>query len=360
MAMKNPIREEEDFSFVLQWHLTAKCDQHCQHCYMSDSSTYLNEIKNELDLNTCFRIIDDFSEAIEQWGVSGRINFTGGDPLLKKEIFDIIAYTRKRNINVGILGNPNHLDFETASKLKELGVFRYQISIDGLEGTHDRLRRRKGAFRDAIRAVRILNEVGIPSVVMFTVSKENADQLIDVIRLVAEENVAIFDFARLTPIGSGKKLENQLMTPMEYRQLLFDVLEEYRRLKEHGYKTLFGRKENLWTLLYYELGLLKPLPNNRDLIYSGCTIGCNILTILSDGTVLACRRLPVPIGKVPNQNLRDIFIGSDELNRMRNIDLMQKCSKCSLKQFCRGCRAIAYAVNGDYLAEDPQCWKVSA
>ena len=355
--MKNFNQEGEGFSFVLQWHLTARCDQQCQHCYVSDSPTYLNELKNELDLNTCLRIIDDFSSTLIRWGVPGRINFTGGDPLLKKEIFDIIAYARKKDIAVGILGNPNHLDYGTALKLKELGVFRYQISIDGLEDTHDRLRCRKGAFKDAIKAVRILNEVDLPSVVMFTVSKENANELIDVIRLVAEEKVTIFDFARLTPIGSGKQLEKQLLTPMEYRRLLFNVLEEYRRLNEMGYKTLFGRKENLWTLLYSELGLLKPLPDNKDIIYSGCMVGCNILTILSDGTVLACRRLPVAIGKVPNQNLRDIFINSDELSHMRDINLMQKCSKCNLKQFCRGCKSVAYAVKGDYLAGDPQCWK---
>lgn len=73
-----------------------------------------------------------------------RINFTGGDPLLREDIFDLIGYARKKGILVGILGNPNHLDYETACKLKKLGVSRYQVSIDGLEDTHDRLRDREG------------------------------------------------------------------------------------------------------------------------------------------------------------------------------------------------------------------------
>lgn len=355
MTDNNISVREDEFNFALQWHLTVRCDYRCQHCYVYGSSTYKQELKNELDYETCLTVIDDFYEMITRWGVRGRINFTGGDPLLKEEIFDILDYTQRKGISVGILGNPDHLDYDIASHLKELGVFRYQLSIDGLEDTHDRIRRTKGAFKDAIRAIRILNEVELPCVVMFTVSKENANELIDVIRLVAKEEVPIFDFARLSPVGIGKQLG--VLTPKEYRSLLLNVLEEYRLLQENGCKTRFGRKENLWTLLYQELGLLKPLPNDKETIYSGCLVGCNILTILSDGTVLACRRLPIEIGKVPKQSLRDIFISSRELNLMRDTELMQKCSKCELKQFCRGCKSVAYAIKGDYLAGDPQCWK---
>ncbi|CAD6492420.1 MAG: Coenzyme PQQ synthesis protein E [Candidatus Argoarchaeum ethanivorans] len=343
--------------FTLQWHLTAKCDQHCKHCYMYDSPTYEQEVRNELKYETCLNIIDDFSNAIDHWGISGRINFTGGDPLLKERVFDIIEYARRKSIAVGILGNPNHLDYKTAKKLKDLGVIRYQISIDGMEETHDSLRRKKGAFEDAIRAINVLNDVGIPSVVMFTLSKINANELIDVIRLVAKEGVSIFDFARMVPIGSSMKLKEQMLSPQEYRALLLRVLEEYKRLQENGTKTHYGRKENLWTLLYHELGLIKPLPKDKETIYPGCAIGCSILTILADGTVLACRRLPLAIGNVPNQSIREIFIHSKEHNRMRQVEGMKKCGRCELLQFCRGCPAVAYGVHGDYMAEDPQCWK---
>lgn len=183
-------------------------------------------------------IIDDFYEMINHLGVPGRINFTGKDPLLKEEIFDILDYTQRKGITVGLLGNPEHLDYDTVSHLKELGVFRYQISIDGLEDTHDRIREKKGAFKEAIRAIHILKEVELPCVAMFTVSKENANELIDVIRLVAKEDVPIFDFARLSPVESGKQLG--VLTSKEYHSLLLNVLEEYRLLQENGCKTRFG------------------------------------------------------------------------------------------------------------------------
>jgi len=348
---------ESEPHFVLQWHITARCAQSCMHCYLYDDPTYEQELKNELSYENCLTIIDDFKKTFDIWGMPTRINFTGGDPLLREDVFDIIRYACEKGIVVGILGNPNHLDYTIAKKLKNLGVFRYQISIDGLAETHDRLRGKKGLFEDVLRAIHILEEVGIPSVTMFTLNKVNANELVEVIRLMAEEGVSIFDFARIVPIGAGEQLKGQMITPTEYRRLLLEVLEEYKRLQESDCQTYFGRKDHLWKLLYQELGLLKPLPKDKRTIYSGCGIGYSIITILADGTVYPCRRLPVEIGKVPRQSIREIFINSPELNKMRHTENMQKCKKCELVQFCRGCPAVSYAVYKDYMAPDPQCWK---
>lgn len=345
--------------FILQWHVTANCEYGCQHCYMHDTPTYKNEITNELSIEDCLKVIDDFSNMLNAYNIPGRINFTGGDPLLKEGIFDLVNYAAKKGITVGFLGNPDKIDYKMAKRLKAAGIYRYQISLDGLEGTHDTLRGRKGAFRDALRALRILRNVGIPTVVMFTVSKANANELIEVIRLVAKERVSIFDFARLSPIGAGSDMSNQILNPLEYKQLLLDVFEEYRRLKDSGYSTYFGRKDHLWKLLYSELGLFR-FPkdfDSSDLIYSGCGIGINLLVLLANGTVVPCRRLPVPIGNVQEKPLRDIFIYSNKLNEMRDINLLEKCGNCELLRFCRGCPAVPYGTHGRWTAPDPQCWK---
>jgi MoaA/NifB/PqqE/SkfB family radical SAM enzyme len=120
---------------------------------------------------------------------------------------------------IGILGNPEYLDKDTALKLKRAGVTRYQLSIDGLQETHDSFRS-KGSFNQTLKGIEVLNQVGIPSVVMFTLSKQNADELIPVINLVAEKQVKIFDFARLVPTGKGMQLRNQILEPREYRPSL--------------------------------------------------------------------------------------------------------------------------------------------
>lgn len=343
--------------FTLQWHVTAKCDQNCAHCYSLGSPTYQSELKNELCHEDCIKIIDDFSKTFNYWGMPTRINFTGGDALLREDIYDLISYAIKKGSAVGILGNPNHLNHETAEKLKSLGVFRYQLSIDGLEETHDKLRGRKGLFKDTLRALQVLDDVGLPSVVMLTLSKVNANELIDIIRMVANKGVPIFDFARLVPFGAGEQLKDQMLTPNEYRALLLKVFEEYKNLQDNECSTYFGRKDHLWKLLYQELGLLKPLPKDKEIVYHGCGIGSCLLTILADGTVYSCRRLPIKIGMVPIQSIRNIFINSPEHNKLRELENLEKCSKCDLMQFCRGCPAVAYGATGDYMAPDPQCWK---
>jgi radical SAM protein with 4Fe4S-binding SPASM domain len=342
--------------FILQWHLTARCEERCRHCYMHDSPTYDSELENELSHSDCLRVLDDFTGMVRSWGVGARINFSGGDPLLRK--VELVREASSRGFMVGLLGNPHLLTPRTARRLLEAGASRYQLSLDGLEGTHDSLRGRKGAFKDALKALRTLNRVGLPSVVMFTLSRLNADDLIPVIDLCARENVRIFDFARLVPTGTGKDLAGEMLEPREYRGLLLRVLEEYRRLEAEGCTTYFGRKENLWTLLYRELGLLPALPRERGLIYSGCSVGSRIMTILADGTVLSCRRLPVTIGRVPGSRLREIFISSQNHRRLRACESMVKCGKCDLLPFCRGCMAVAYGATGDFLAGDPQCWRV--
>jgi radical SAM protein with 4Fe4S-binding SPASM domain len=344
--------------FLLQWHLTARCEERCRHCYMHDSPSYPSELRNELSHDDCLRVLDDFTRTVKGWGVEARINFSGGDPLLRKDLLPLIREAASRGFMVGILGNPHLLTEKTALELKEAGVSRYQLSLDGLEGTHDSLRGRKGAFRDALRAIRVLDKAGLPSVVMFTLSRLNASELVPVIRLCARQNVRVFDFARLVPTGTGKTLKDEMLGPGEYRELLLRVLEEYRRLEAAGCSTYFGRKENLWVLLYHELGLLPPLPGQKGTIYSGCSVGSRILTVLADGTVLSCRRLPVALGRVPRQSLREIFISSKNHRRLRSVEKMERCAGCRLLPFCRGCPAVAHGATGDFLAGDPQCWRV--
>lgn len=349
-------KDESKKKFALQWHITAKCSNSCEHCYLQETEKKRAEIRNELSLRECFEIINDFKKTTKAWDVDGRIYFTGGDPLLKKGFFKLVEYAREKGMEVGILGNPNLLDSQTALMLKEMGVFYYQVSIEGMKETHDRIRG-EGSFEETLRAIEALNEAGISSNVMFTVSRENMDELIPTIKLVSKMEVSAFDFARLVPIGKGKQYKDDLIKPLEYRNLLINVLEEYKRQRRKGSKTFFGRKDHLWKLLYQELGL-SFLPSREDrMLLSGCQMGIAGLTVVSDGTVYACRRLPIEVGKVPKEKIRNIFIDSENLNNLRDVEKMEKCSRCYLFSYCRGCPAVAYGLTGSYFSPDPQCWK---
>ena len=340
--------------FVLQWHVTARCNEDCQHCYAKSSPDLSPQLEQELSVRKDLRVLASFDRLLKGNGLLGRINITGGDPLLKEGVLELIKAARSRNIKVGILGNPGLLDIDKASELKEAGVFRYQLSLDGMKETHDRLRGRSGHFDDTLEALKVLKEAGLPSVVMFTVSKENYKELPAVARLVAEHDVKVFDFARIVPQGRGKALGT--LTPTEFREVLVKMHDTYSDLDIEGFKTYFGRKEALWSLLYTERGLFEP-PRWDGQVHSGCSAGSKVLTVLADGTVYPCRRLPMPVGIVPRDELSDILFNARVHAQLRDVSNFGKCRSCQLLPYCRGCPAVAYGSTGDPFSPDPQCWK---
>lgn len=357
--------DKEKPIFAVQWHVTSKCDQRCLHCYIFNSSEP-KKSGADLELASLVKILLDYFSCCLNLGALPRLVLSGGDPLLRQDFIaflDIIAREGKKvgfnDIPIDIMGNPFHLNKESAKILKEKGVRRYQISVDGMREKHDQIRR-PGSFDDSMRALDVLIESGIETHVMLTVSKFNAADVIPLIELLAEKGVDAFAFARfsrpeLMPIDEYKQVS---FAPDEYRSFLVEVDKTYEKLRAEGYKTRFPYKDHLWKLLKHEEGKLEPLSDPEDgIVYSGCGLGMASVSILSDGTVYACRRFPSKIGKVPDQKLEDIFLGSRKLNSFRDLSKYVKCAKCELLQYCRGCGSVAYGMSGSFFDPDPQCWK---
>lgn len=349
----------KSFLFSLQWHVTAKCDQKCKHCYMYESPFFESELNNELSLKDCFKIIDDFEATLARLNKQGTIFFTGGDPILREDFFDILKYANSKKISpLGVMGNPFHIDKTSAKKLKENGVMMYQISLDGMKNTHDMFRK-PGSFDETIRAYEVLKEAGIYPTCMLTLSKLNMKEIFDIIRLCAELELAAFDFDRLVPVGMGETLKDDLIDPMEYKAFLLEVKNEYKRLKKKGSKTQFGFKDNLWGLVLEkdeEAEFQTILPSGLE-TKRGCLIGEAGLVLLADGNTMACRRLPILVGKLPEQSMEDIFLNSSALNELKNMRKVEICGQCDNYDNCKGCRAVAFgASGGNYYAKDPGCW----
>lgn len=338
--------------WTMQWHITTKCQQRCKHCYMFDSETYKSEKNNELTYKQCLKVLNNFVNSCKKLGASPSINFSGGDALCRKDFFKLLEAARKKHVKIGILGNSWLITEKIAKRLKKIGIACYQISLDGLEKTHDYFRK-KGSFKDALRAFKILNKHGIRTATMFTLSKKNAKDLIPLLHKI-DGKINVFGFSRIVPEGTGKKLKKELLKPKEYKKLLQKVSKVYEKLeKKKG--THYVKKDHLFTLLEYEEGKIKPRDNK--IIYRGCGMGCRHITVIADGNVMVCRRLPIIIGNALKDNLANLFIHSRQLNKIRNIEKLEKCGKCELLRYCRGCPAIPYALTGDYYASDPQCWK---
>jgi len=335
--------------FAFQWHITDSCDQRCQHCYIFSENIHL-----KLHEMTWADIESTLANCLDMCRQAGRLPYfyiTGGDPILHSRFWDILALLKDHQIPFTILGNPFHLTDEVCSELKYYGCERYQLSIDGLRETHDAIRK-PGSFDITLEQIKCIRNAGIRCAIMTTVSGTNIHEIPGIIDVVVEHQADVFAFARYCPTSKEKSTH---LTPMQYRELLEKCWKKFEDYKDSG--TSFNLKDHLWTLFLYEKGLFTiPEDTQKDIIYDGCNCANCHLTILPKGDVFACRRFESKVGNVFKEKLFDIFTG-DSMDRYRDYDKFEKCSKCELKQFCRGCPAVTYGYTNNFYGADPQCWK---
>lgn len=334
--------------FGLQWHLTNECDQRCQHCYIWQK--YEKEgLDTILSVDQCKSVIDDFVSFCGDMDVLPHFSITGGDPLLYPYFWDVLALLHERGLGFTILGNPFHVTTQSAEKLKALGCASYQMSIDGLESTHDFLRK-KGSFQSTVSAIPILNNAGIRSLIMATVSLLNYKEIPDVAKLCATNKVGNFAFSRYCPTRGDVEYS---MSPQLYREFLSRMWMIYMEYVDSG--TNFALKDHLWVPFLYEEGLYN-LYEGNDLILDGCNCGIRHMTLLPNGTVYACRRFESIVGKIGQKTFKEIFL-SKEMDTYRQFDRLSGCNGCILLNYCRGCHAVSAGTSGSFFDKDPQCWR---
>ncbi len=345
--------EDRKTHFVFQWHITDECGQRCRHCYIygADAAKRPDTMPWEQLVN----VLEMCMRFCGQMYYQPHICLTGGDPLMHPDFWRLAGLLHMERIPFSILGNPGHLTDAVCRRLKKLGCTRYQLSIDGLEETHDRFRA-PGSYRDTMDKIAMLNRARIETAVMTTVSSRNIDEVPAVIDAVVAAKAGIYAFGRYcAPSGALNDIP-----PERYRRLLADCTEKIRGLQDAGCKTRFAKKDHLWTLYDYETGCFQlPADAEKGMLYDGCHCGQSHLTILPNGDVYACRRVHgSKVGHLPEDTFADIWLG--RMAAYRDLSRFEKCSSCDLLQWCRGCPAVASTKDGNFYAPDPQCWRTVA
>jgi radical SAM protein with 4Fe4S-binding SPASM domain len=322
----------------IQWHITTKCGHRCDHCYMYDPITWPAERDNTLSLNDLLQVLDSLCEFEEKWDVQiGHIAVTGGDPLLRKDWKEFVRELRRRGKAVGMMGNPETLSEENIAALIELGVEGYQLSLDGLESTHDRFRNDPGTFQRTVEKLALLKQAHIPCNVMFTLFPANASELIPLLRFVAEQTAATsFSFDVGVYVGNAAGL-NRNFTPQELKSIMDGYIAEKKQLQVAGFPLRVVEKCSFHQLNRFEAGEFYPycVPELSNI--SGCLIGWNGVGILANGVVVGCRRLPyLQVGKMPEQSFEEIFLGSPVLRQYRRHEFFEACGECDFYMVCRG------------------------
>lgn len=340
--------------FTFQWHITDECDQRCKHCYLfaEDGSIPIKQASWE-DMQ---HVVDSCEDMCRNFNREPYFYLTGGDPILHPDFWRLVELLHARGHKWCILGNPFHLTAEVCEKLASLGCRKYQLSLDGLEETHDSMRK-PGSFQSTVDAIPLIKNAGMWANVMSTVSSANASEIPDIIDLVAQLEVDVFAFSRYCPT-SGQARDEFHMEPHAYRELLLRCQERIEANRAAGCHTEFQLKDHLWKLLLFEQGKLTIPQNNEDgMIYDGCHCGIAHMTILPDGEIYACRRMESAVGNIFHESAEEVFL-SEEMEQYRDFDRFEKCTRCELFGWCRGCPAVASGyTGGNMYAPDPQCWK---
>jgi len=336
--------------FSLQWHLTDACMNNCMHCYITENT----RSKKNLSIDQLLQVASDFIDSFSELNLMKSVSLTGGDPLLCPHFWEILEFLRRKggdSLEINILGNPNLLTMQLLHKLEKQKINYFQLSLDGMEKTHDFFRG-KGNFKMTLNALRKIAKTDIKPIVQSTVSKLNFSEMCEIADMAIENGAYLWDFARFVP--TGENVKTSTFSPSEYKIFLEKMKNHYLK---RGYKKQVGRKDPLWILLEPPVNCEKCRDNKFGIVHGGCSIGSLSFSVLPNGKVMACRRhLGSVLGSVPEQRFEDIFFESETLDKLRDLEKIQKCNKCEWLFHCRGCRAVAYGENQNLYSSDPQCW----
>jgi radical SAM protein with 4Fe4S-binding SPASM domain len=339
-----------EYEFIIQWHLTERCNLRCRHCYQEgrpSAEMALPEIKEVIA-----EIAGMFNAWRETYGLELAPSFslTGGEPFLRSDFFNIVEDIAGRGFAVFVLSNGTVIDRDRARKLAALGVKGVQVSMEGPREVHDQIRG-SGSFAAAVAGIRELLQAGVRVSLNTTLSTVNADHFLELVDLAVLLKVPELGFFRLVPSGRGKLMLEKMLTTTQVR----DFYQRLLSMKVPG--LTIGTGDPM------AAQMAAGDPEDAGAIpLGGCAAGVSGLTLLPDGTVLPCRRLPIPLGNVRRESLREIWAASPVLEALRDRSRYRgKCGACRLWAQCRGCRAIAYAYSQglgtpDFLTPDPQCF----
>lgn len=321
--------------FHMVWIATDLCNARCAHCSSNSSTISPDELSTEEACN----LMDQFADV----GVVD-LAISGGEPLMRPDIFEIIHYAVSQNISVGVGSNGANLSWQKAQRLFETGITRFQVSLDGFASVHDVLRRWPGLFDKVIRTIHIANEAGLKTHVCCTINRLNWHALERFTEFVSKLGIKRLNLSRY--VSTGRGTDELDLSPEVWRS----IIHLCQRLSNR-----FEGKLDIVSHLAQHILVDEKISNMPSFI--GCQAGLGQGAVTANGTVLPCVLLPISLGNVRNQRISDIWKTSSVLKEIRNRDNLQgNCAKCEVKNQCGGCRAVSYAKTGNYLASDPRCW----
>jgi len=335
---------------LVAWETTRRCNLACKHCRaVAEDHPY----DNELDIKASFKLLEQIKEVGDPI-----IILTGGEPLLRNDIFDIAAFGTRLGLRMVMAPNGTLITEENAIKMKDSGIKRISVSLDGsTPETHDDFRGLNNAFKDSIRGIKIAQKAGIEFQINTVITKTNLDQIPKILNLAENLGAKAHHIFLLVPTGRGKYIVDSEINAKEYEETLnwfYDQRDKTSlQLKAtcapHYYRILRQRAKEDGKKVSFET-------HGLDAVTRGCLAGTGFCFISHVGKVQTCGFLDIECGDITKQTFKDVWENSQIFNKLRDFNNLEgKCGICEYKKVCGGCRARAYEATGNYLAEEPLC-----
>ncbi len=321
---------------LVSWNLTRLCNLRCPHCYLSAGK----KTEDELTTEECLGLVGEMRALGTEMVI-----LTGGEPLLRKDIYDLATASAESGMWVVMGTNGVLLDDRVARKMVECGVKGVGISIDSIDpAKHDAFRGGPDSWKHSVRALEVAKANGLEVLVQTTVMDMNRDEIPRLIEFAKERGAWSFNLYFLVQTGRGQRMND--LSAEDTESLLSDLVDA-----QDDYRPMLVRSKCApqFKRIAYDAG-------RRGLESGGCMAGTEYCRITPGGDVTPCPYMTLTAGNVREQSFTDIWRTSPVLLTLRDPErLGGRCGACEYKELCGGCRCRAYAGFDDVLAEDPAC-----
>ena len=360
---------------TIVWNYTNRCNLNCLHCHQDSSPA---SSSRELTTAEAFRVIENMSGA----GVA-ILTFSGGEPLVRKDIFDAIERARDSGMLCTIASNGTLMSRKVARRLAKAGIRRVEIGLDGARAeTHDFLRNRLGAFEATVEGIRNCADVGFDELaVTMTLHSRNVDEFGETVELAGKLGATRFYLNRLIPAGRGTEALYLDVSPQERITALEGLFEKFQDSVVNGFGIqCYARGMTYYSRVSYERSqgeiftVSESLSGYENMLqeqfglevtkivkrfaahFGGCSAGLTYAGLTASGDLLPCVPAPTKLGNLLEQSLEEIWVNNELLNYIRNREALKgSCRICGYNSLCGGCRYTAYVTSGDWLGPDPSC-----
>lgn len=333
---------------IISWNITKKCNLNCKHCYLpaiyKSGNTPEVTTSQELSTQEALHVIDQIASVNPEV----LLILSGGEPLLRKDIFELTAYASEKGIMVVLGSNGIIINNKVAFKLKQKGGSGISISLDSTNPRiHDRIRSHNGAWECAVKTIRACCENGLSVQVNTVVTKDNYDEISKLVQFSQNLGVKVFSPFFLVCTGRGEEITD--ITPEQYEQILSFIVKSQGK---YNGMMIRPRCAPTFRRILYKSNPQSPL---LKMDTGRCMAGIHYCRITPEGDVTPCPYMTLSVGNVRNKSFKDIWENSKDFASLRNPSLKGKCKLCEFQLICGGCRARAFAIYKDHFEEDPWC-----